>query len=173
MAPRERSASDLKYTDAGRKVYGGGGIEPDHRLEGPIEGFNPSKYGRTLYARQAFASFAQKFSAVGDARIAATATERQFVAQGFVVDAAMVDAFREHLKAERLSLDEAAFTRDLEFIKAMIRYEINVNLFGVADARRYLIEADPQATLALGLFPEAERLLKGTRTPTDPAGNGK
>ena len=55
----------------------------------------------------------------------------------------------------------------------MIRYEINVNLFGVADARRHLIEVDPQATLALGLFPEAERLLKGTRVPTDPAASGK
>jgi carboxyl-terminal processing protease len=171
--PRERAAADLKHTDSGRKVYGGGGIEPDYRLEGPIEGFNPSKYGRTLFARQAFASFAQKFSAVGDTRIAVTAKDRKFVAQGFVVDAAMIDTFREHLKSERLPGDEAGFTQDLEFIKAMIRYEINVNLFGVADARRHLIEVDPQATLALGLFPEAERLLKGTRVPTDPAAPGK
>ena len=76
-------ASDLKYTDAGRKVYGGGGIEPDHRLEGPIEGFNPARFGRMLFARQAFASFAQKFSAVGDTRIAVTAKDRKFVAQDF------------------------------------------------------------------------------------------
>lgn len=170
-APRERSASDLKYTLGGRKVYGGGGIEPDHRLEGPIEGFNPSKYGRTLYARQAFASFAQKYSALGDTRIAVTATERRFVPQGFDVDAAMVDAFRDHISAERLPMDAAGFTQDLEFIKAMIRYEIDVNLFGVADARRHLIEADPQARLALGLFPEAERLAAGTRIPSGPAGH--
>jgi carboxyl-terminal processing protease len=169
-APRERNAADLKLTDAGRKVYGGGGIEPDHHLEGPIEGFNPSKYGRMLYARQAFASFAQKVSAVGDTRIPGVAKERTLVAQGFDVDTAMVDAFRAHLRSERLPVEDAGFAQDLEFIKAMIRYEINVNLFGVADARRHLIEADPQARLALGLFPEAERLLvKGPRTPAAPA----
>ncbi|MBP1603493.1 MAG: ctpA, partial [Acidobacteria bacterium] len=67
-APREHAAADLKYTDAGRKVYGGGGIEPDRRLEGPVEGFNPGRFARGLFARQAFASFAQKFSAVGDTR---------------------------------------------------------------------------------------------------------
>lgn len=172
-APRERDPSDLKYTDAGRKVYGGGGIEPDHRLEGPIEGFNPSKYGRTLYARQAFASFAQKYSAVGDTRIAVAATDRRFVAQGFEVDAAMVDLFRQHVAAERLPLDEAGFTQDLPFIRAMIRYEIDVNLFGVADARRHLIEADPQARLALGLFPEAERLVARTTIPPGAAGHDK
>lgn len=169
--PRERRASDLTYTDGGRKVYGGGGVEPDHHLEGPIEGFNPTKYGRTLYARQAFASFAQKFSAVGDTRITVASRERLLVAQGFAVDDAMLARFREHLQAERLPYEEAGFAADLEFIRALIRYEINVNLFGVADARQHLIEADPQAKLALSLFPEAERLAKGGKVPATPGGD--
>jgi len=166
---RDRHATDLKYTDGGRKVYGGGGIEPDHRLEGPVEGFNPGRYARTLYARQAFASFAQKFSAQGDTRIAVAAKDRQFVTQGFVVDEAMIQAFKAHLAAERLPRDEAGFAQDAAFIAAMIRYEINVNLFGVADARRHLIDADPQANLARGLFPEAERLAAGARAPAGAA----
>src|ERR687897_549694 len=49
---RTHDATDLKLTDSGRKVYSGGGIEPDRHLEGPIEGFNPTKFGRSLYARQ-------------------------------------------------------------------------------------------------------------------------
>ena len=43
-----RSSADLKYTDGGRKVYGGGGIEPDKFLAGPVEGFNPTRFGRQL-----------------------------------------------------------------------------------------------------------------------------
>src|SRR5437016_13724879 len=40
-------ASDLKYTvRLGRRVYSGGGIGPDDRLDGPIEGVNPGKVGR-------------------------------------------------------------------------------------------------------------------------------
>jgi len=165
-APAERSASDLKYTDAGRKVYGGGGVEPDHRLEGPIEGFNPGPFARQLFARQVFASFAQKFSAVGDTRIAVTGKDRKFVAKDFRVDAAMLASFREHLEAEGVKIDEAAFTEDLAFITAMIRYEIDLNLWTVEDARRHLIMTDPQAQLALTYFGEAEKLVQAARGRT-------
>jgi carboxyl-terminal processing protease len=48
---REHAAKELKYTDAGRKVYGGGGIEPDHFKPGPVEGFNPSRASRQVMAR--------------------------------------------------------------------------------------------------------------------------
>ena len=160
---RERKASDLKYTDGGRKVYGGGGIEPDHRLEGPVEGFNPGRFARMLYARQTFASFAQKFSAVGDTRINVAAHDRRFVARDFTVDAAMIAAFRDHLKADGIAMDDAGFEKDLPFITSMIRYEIDLNLWTVEDARRHLIAIDPQAQLALGCFPEAERMVLAAR----------
>ncbi len=68
---RPHNASDLRYTDGGRKVYSGGGIEPDRRLDGPVEGFNPSAFGRALYGRQVFATFAEQFTAEGDMRISA------------------------------------------------------------------------------------------------------
>jgi carboxyl-terminal processing protease len=162
-APREHAAADLKYTDGGRKVYGGGGIEPDHRLEGPVEGFNPGRFARLLFARQVFASFAQKYSAVGDTRIAVEGRDRRFVAKDFTVDAGMLEAFREHLKADGVKIDDAAFTQDLPFITAMIRYEIDLNLWTVEDARRHLITTDPQAQLALTCFDEAERLVQAAR----------
>ena len=41
-ANKPHNPSDLKRTDAGRPVYSGGGIEPDKRIAGPIEGFNPT-----------------------------------------------------------------------------------------------------------------------------------
>ena len=43
--------------------------------------------------------------------------------------------------------------KDLAFIRAMIRYDIDLALFGVAEARRHLIEADPQAQFALACSP--------------------
>ncbi|MCU0250085.1 MAG: S41 family peptidase [Vicinamibacterales bacterium] len=162
-APPERPAADLKYTDAGRKVYGGGGVEPDHRLEGPVEGFNPNRFSRLLLGRQVFASFAQRFSAVGDTRIAVEGRDRKFVAKDFTVDAAMLQAFREHATAEGVKIDEEAFAQDLPFITAMIRYEIDLNLWTVEDARRRLIMADPQAQLALTFFGEAEALVEAAR----------
>jgi carboxyl-terminal processing protease len=164
----EHATAQLRYTDSGRKVYGGGGVEPDHRLEGPVEGFNPSRFGRSLYARQAFSLYAQKFSAEGDTRIVAASHDRKFVARGFVVDAAMIDDFRRYLQAEKIKIDEAAFAQDLVFITSMMRYEIDLNLWTVSDARRRLIATDPQAQLALGLFPEAERLARMARVTSTP-----
>ena len=46
---------------------------------------------------------------------------------------------------DRVKVDEEAFNKDIEFIRAMIRYDIDLALFGVEEARRRLIADDPQA----------------------------
>jgi carboxyl-terminal processing protease len=157
-ASRPHNASDLKRTDAGRPVYSGGGIEPDKRIDGPIEGFNPTRFGRMLFARQIFSSYAQKYTAEGDTRITLQSTGRRLVKPNFVVDEAMLADFREHLRAEKVKIDEDGLKKDVEFIKAMIRLEIDTPLFGIAEARRHLIAVDPQAQAALGMFGEAQKL---------------
>jgi carboxyl-terminal processing protease len=166
-ANKPHNPSDLKHTDAGRPVYSGGGIEPDKRLSGPIEGFNPGRFGRSLYARGAFSNYAQKYAADGDTRVTQQSTGRRLVKENFVVDEAMVADFREQLKSDHVRIDEDAFTKDSEFIRAMIRFEIDNALFGIADARRHLVQVDPQAVAAMGVFGEALKLTelsKGTRT---------
>jgi carboxyl-terminal processing protease len=166
-AARPHNPSDLKHTDAGRPVYSGGGVEPDKRVAGPLEGFNPTRFGRTLWARQEFERYAQKFTAEGDTRIAGTSTGRQTVKPNFTVDDSMVADFREQVKADRVKIDEDAFKKDSEFIRAMIRFRIDEAVFGIAEARRHLITADPQAQAALAMFGEAQKLTelsKGSRT---------
>ena len=155
---KPHSAADLKRTDGGRPVYSGGGIEPDKRVAGPIEGFNPGRFGRALYARGAFANYAQKFAAEGDTRVTQRSSGRQTVKREFTVDDAMVSDFKEQLKTDHLKVDEDGFKKDSDFIRAMIRFEIDNALFGIADARRHLIEVDPQAQGALTMFGEAQKL---------------
>ncbi len=161
-ANKPHNPSDLKHTDAGRPVYSGGGIEPDKRVAGPLEGFSPTRFGRALWnstnARQEFANYAQKFMAEGDNRIAQTSKDRKIVKPNFVVDEAMVADFRDQLKADRVRIDEDAYKKDFDFIKAMIRFEIDSAVFGIADARRHLIGVDPQAQVALSMFGEAQKL---------------
>ena len=70
----------------------------------------------------------------------------------------MVADFREQLKTDRIKIDEDGFTKDLDFIKAMIRFRIDEAVFGIADARRHLIGVDPQAQAALTMFGEAQKL---------------
>ena len=157
-ANKPHNPSDLKHTDSGRPVYAGGGIEPDKRVAGPLEGFNPGRFGRMLVARGEFANYAQKYAAEGDMRVTQTSTNRKLVKRNFVVDEAMVSDFKEQMKTDKLRMDDEAFAKDAEFIKAMIRFEIDNAVFGIADARRHLITVDPQAQMALTMFGEAQKL---------------
>ena len=160
---RPHSEKDLKHTDAGRPVYSGGGVEPDRRIAGPLEGFNPGRFGRMLNARGIFSSYAQKYMAEGDTRVVMKSTGRKTVKQNFVVDEAMVADLREQLKTDKVKIDEDGFTKDLTYIKAMMRFEIDNAVFGIADARRHLISVDPQAQVALTMFGEAQKLTELSR----------
>jgi carboxyl-terminal processing protease len=160
---REHGAAQLKYTDAGRKVYGGGGIEPDKFFAGPVQGFNPSRFGRALNARSAFANFAERFTAEGDTRMSAASEGKKHVARGFAVSDAMINDFKASLQAEKVKIDEEAWAKDLEFIKAMIHYDVDVALFGVSEAQKDLIAKDPQAQFALTQFGEAVKLTELAR----------
>jgi carboxyl-terminal processing protease len=157
-AEHQHSPAQLKKTDAGRDVYGGGGIEPDKFMEGSVEGFNPTRFGRSLYARGAFANFADQFTAEGDTRLGLKIKNRKILSKGFQVTDAMVDAFRDSLVAQKITVDADAFARDETFIRAMIHYDIDLALFGVAEARKNLMAKDPQAQFALGQFDDAIRL---------------
>jgi carboxyl-terminal processing protease len=157
---KAHKSEDLKYTDAGRKVYSGGGIEPDRRYDGPLEGFNPTRFGRLLYARNLFDSYAQRFTRKGDTRIAANgSSSARELSADFEVTDAMVQEFRQLVEKSRIKIDEASWQKDQDFIKAMIHKEIDVDLFGEGAAFRSLARRDPQLQFALGLFPDAQQLL--------------
>ena len=151
-----------------------GGIEPDKSLAGlpsPNDGigFNPTPFGRILYSRQTFENYAVKYMAAGDTRIAQVPKGRVNVAPNFTVTDAMVTDFREHLKIERVTVDEEAFQKDLAFIKAMIRYRVDEAVFGLAEAQKHLVQVDPQAQLGMTMFGEAQKLLQLTTGTGRPA----
>jgi carboxyl-terminal processing protease len=162
-ADRTHDSADLRYTDGKRKVYGGGGIEPDKFLAGPTEGFNPTRYGRMLWARQAFANFADQFIAEGDTRLSAAIKNQKRISRGFTVTDAMLGEFKASLRAQKLTIDEDSFAKDDAFLRAMIHYDIDLALFGVEEARRNLVAKDPQAQFGLQQFPEAIKLTELAR----------
>ena len=159
-APTEHDPDDMKLTDGQRKVYSGGGIEPDHFVPGPVEGFSPTRFSRGLLGRQAFVSFAERFTREGDTRPGARSAATHSVTPGWVVTDAIVEEFRKFLIDDGVTIDDEAFATDLTFIKAMIHYEVDIDLFGVEEARRSISASDPQLQAALGYFDEARRMLE-------------
>jgi carboxyl-terminal processing protease len=158
---------DLKYTEAGRKVYSGGGIEPDRRFDGPVEGFNPTRFGRSIAGRSLFDNFARQFVRRGDRRITRASGRVKELDPDFEVTDAMLADFKALVLKTPIPFEEASWQQDLDFIKAMIRREIDIDLFGVAVAHQNLARRDPQLQFATGLFPEAQKLLElSRRAPT-------
>ena len=127
-------------------MYSGGGVEPDKRFDGPIEGFNPSRFARTLYGRNLFDTYAQRFARSGDTSIPPS-PNTHVVAANFEVTDAMVAEFKEMAMKEPVKWDEASWQKDQDFIKAMIRREIDVDRvwrrLGVLESR----EARPAAAV--------------------------
>ncbi len=77
----------------------------------------------------------------------------------------MVAEFRDFVEKSKVKIDTDGWQKDQQFIRAMIRYEIDLDLFGVEAARKDLVKTDPQLQFALGLFPDAQRLLEMGRQP--------
>jgi len=75
----------------------------------------------------------------------------------------MLGEFKALVQKSPIVFDEASWQKDLDFIKAMIHREIDMDLFGVAVAHANLAKRDPQLQYALGLFPEAQQLLESGR----------
>ena len=129
-------------------------------MTGPIEGFDPSRFGRILQARGEFISFAQRFMASGDNRVKLDGHGREVVSRGFEIDQRLLDEFKKHVSKNGYTVDDEAFASDIDFIRAMIHFEIDTDLFGEAEARHNLFEQDPQAQFALTVFDEAKALLE-------------
>jgi hypothetical protein len=82
----------------------------------------------------------------------------------------MIQDFKQFIAGRKITVDEAAFAKDKAFVRAIIRYEIDLALFSAAYARQRLMADDPQAQFALSLFPEAEKLTELAKTRTTKVG---
>jgi len=159
-ADKAHRPEDLKKTDSGRPVYSGGGIEPDRRFAGTVDGFSPSPFARAILARGMFDSFAERFRRNGDTRLpGAAGGTQQAIDNGFAISDATIAEFKDTVRKTALKWDEKAWQQDLPFITAEVQKEIDSDLFGTAVAYEHLAKKDPQLGFALGQFGEAERLL--------------
>jgi carboxyl-terminal processing protease len=157
---------DLKYTDAGRRVYSGGGVEPDRRFEGPVDGFNPTRFTRSLVARELFETYARRFAREGDRRAPApTPGAVRELNEDFEITDAMLAEFEALVKTSPVRFERSAWVQDIDFIKASMQKEIDLDLFGAETAYRNHIRRDPQLGFALTLFGEAQQLLDASRQP--------
>ena len=139
---------DIKHSDIGRIVYGGGGVTPDYIVEEP----KITDFQNMLAGKYAFYTFVRDFLA-----------KNPQLDQSFQVSDALADQFKQHITKRGLQFTEKDFQDNKDYIKRAIKYEIFYNRFGVSDAARVLLEGDPQVSKAIDLIPEAKDLASKAR----------
>lgn len=133
---------EVKMTDSGRTVYGGGGITPDVKI--PSEKTN--KFEDTLLEKYAFFNFAKHY------------VINHQVNRQFEVDDAVMQEFRKFLDEQKIPFTEADLAQNSDWIKSNIKAELFINEFGQQEGMRVHAENDPEVQKALELLPQAKAL---------------
>jgi len=145
IAPEgERQTS---YTDAGRKVLGGGGISPD--VEVSLD--EPSQITDTLERKTAFFDFAVSWTT--------NHPEPPDRASFQVSDAILAD-FKSFLarKKKDVKITDEEFKANVDYIRLAIKAEIYGYHWGREARQKVLAERDKQILKAIELFPQASQL---------------
>ncbi len=140
--PADKSNLEVKLTDSGRTVYGGGGITPDEKIDQPRS--NPFEIN--LLQHTAFFNFTKHYLAHRD------------IPKEFQVDDAVLNDFKGFLRTEKIDYTDADFTANLDWIKANIKGDLFTSEFGATEGLHARTDSDPQIAKALTFMPEAQAL---------------
>src|SRR5579872_3789698 len=138
---------EVKLTDSGRTVYGGGGITPDVKID-PIKG---NHFQDTLLQHYAFFNFAKHY------------TLDHHVTKNFQVDENVMQEFRKSLDADKVPYTEADLLQNDEWVKSNLKSEIFVDAFGQEEGLKVKAETDPEVLKGLDLLPQARALAENAR----------
>jgi carboxyl-terminal processing protease len=138
---------EVKLTDGGRTVYGGGGITPDVKLPP----YKSNKFQETLLQHYALFNFAKKYA------------NAHKVAQSFEVDDAILQEFRKFLDQEKITFTEAELLENNDWLRSNIKSEIFIDSFGQEEGLKVRAQTDPEIVKALELMPQARALADNAR----------
>ena len=125
---KETEPTEVKFTDAGRQVFGGGGIAPDVMISPPT----PNAFRQSLLQRNIFFPYR---GGVGSFTTYFLGT-KPGITEDLVVDDDVIALFRNRLDQEKISYTEEDFNSNLDWIKRQIRKEAFLSVFGLAAAIR-------------------------------------
>jgi carboxyl-terminal processing protease len=148
-----KNTDDIKSTDSGRKVFGGGGITPDEK-----------------YAAVEYTPFQRRMgvftSGVAPGPIYHFANEyfagkKPTLPQGWQVGNDTLEQFRTYLKTQtKVTFTDAEFDASKDFLKRWIRWEFYFRAFDKETAERAGWKDDPEVQKGIQSLPKAQGLLQ-------------
>jgi carboxyl-terminal processing protease len=141
LAP-DSSNKEVKLTDSGRTVYGGGGITPDEKIETP----KTNRFEDELSYKDVFFKFGPVYVAT------------HTVGESFQVDDAVMAEFKKYLTSQNVDFTDADIAGSSDWIKTRIKEMVVEIQSGEQAALRARYDADPEVQKALSFMPEAQAL---------------
>jgi carboxyl-terminal processing protease len=140
--PSNSTNQEVKLTDSGRTVYGGGGITPDEKIESP----KANHFQDTLLNKDVFFRFAPVYLA------------NSTVDKNFQVDDAVLAEFKQYLTSQNIPWTQADLDGVSDWLKTSIKDKIVTIQFGQLQGLRTMADWDPMIQKALTFLPEAQAL---------------
>jgi carboxyl-terminal processing protease len=140
--PADNVNREVKLTDAGRTVYGGGGITPDEKIESP----KTNLFQDSLLYKDVFFHFAPVYLANHTAD------------KNFKVDAAVLAEFKKYLTSQEIPFTEADLDGVMDWLKISIRSQVLITQISETQGLRARADWDPVIQKALTFLPEAQAL---------------
>ncbi|MBV9759447.1 MAG: S41 family peptidase [Acidobacteriaceae bacterium] len=137
--------TDVKQTDLGRVVYGGGGITPDEKFDAP----KTDAFEVSVLRKNAFFNFSNHYFSTHDTKLA----------QGWAPSEDLLNDFHDYLMKNGVDFTEADWTRDHSWLRDELRQEMYVTAFSYEDSQKIAVEQDLEVQKAMDALPKAAHLL--------------
>jgi carboxyl-terminal processing protease len=142
------SGREVKLTDSGRTMYGGGGITPDVKVP-PVKS---NHFQDSMLQHYAFFNFAKHYM-----------VNHHPDEKKFEVDENLLQEFRKFMDSENIPYTEADLVQNNDWVRSNIKSEIFIDAFGQDEGLKVRAEADPEIVKALDLLPQARQLAETAR----------
>jgi carboxyl-terminal processing protease len=165
-----KKSFDEKKTDLGRTVYGGGGIEPDIKVDSvnlfSFEFFTPAQirlwHGVFMFVRELVNG---QIAAHPEFKTNGIEYDHKLAPNEFLVTDGVLNSFREF--ARKFYKDNpdhgvtpAMIEENIVWLRARIRYEALTAAYGADKADQGLVDLDPQLQRAVEEMPNAAELAR-------------
>ncbi len=147
--------TEVKLTDSGRQVTGGGGITPDVVIAAP----KLTKFQEQLIRADVF--FPYEAGVGGFTRY--YLGTRPNVTKEFTVDDTVMHDLRTYLAKHNVKYTEPEMAENNDWIKRKIKQEVFMSVFGQQEGFKVELEADPQVQKAVDSIPQARALYENAR----------
>ncbi len=138
----------VRHTDGGREVFGGGGITPDIQMAPPTL----NAVEQRLADADSVYDFSQRYLGI-----------HKTIPRDFQVTPEVIQAFNEYLASRNVRISPAQVTENLGFVKQRLRNQLVQIVYGSDQELKLEAESDPLVAKAVDSMPQAAALLAHTK----------